>query len=284
MPDVDPAVIRKAYRDTPLGAGVIQTHYRTAGEGGPLVLLHPSPLSSAFMVPVIDTAKDLFRVIALDTPGYGGSDPLPEPAEDLAPYCDWLAAVLDAFGFERIVLHGSATGAQVAIEFAIARPERVTALVLENAVHFEDEERADIMANYFPSLAPQADGAHLLEAWRMADGLFRGFPWYQAPMDGPAPPVDLVHATAMAYLVAGEDYARAYRAAFNNERAERLAQVPVPTTVMRWAGSLLKEQADRFDAFDWPAHITMRYSEASVEARFGALRSVFETLKEHQSD
>ncbi|MEM1412642.1 MAG: alpha/beta hydrolase [Pseudomonadota bacterium] len=271
-------MIRKAYLDTPLAGGVIQTHYRTAGKGKPLVLLHPSPLSSAFMVPVIQTAEDHFRVLALDTPGYGASEPLPTPGDDLTPYVDWLDAVLDAFGLGSVVLYGSATGAQIAIEFACAHPARVEALVLENAVHFEDAERQDIMARYFPSLAPQADGAHLAEAWRMADQLFRGFPWYEAPVDGPSPPVELVHATAMAYLVAGEDYARAYQAAFNNERAERLAQVPVPTSVMRWDGSILKAQADRFDRFEWPAHITMHHSEATPEARFSALRSVFEAL------
>ncbi len=87
----------------------------------------------------------------------------------------------------------------------------------------------------------------------------------------------------MAYLVAGEDYARAYKAAFNNERAERLAQVPVPTMVMRWAGSLLREQADRFDNYEWPPHIAMQYSDASPEARFSALRSVFAALADGQS-
>jgi len=268
-------VIRRAYVDTPLAGGTIQTHYRTAGEGRPLVLLHPSPLSSAFMTPVIDTARDLYRVIAPDTPGYGASDPLPEPGEDLAPYCDWLEAALDALGLERVLLYGSATGAQIAIEFACRRPARLEGLVLENAVHFEDDEREHILANYFPSLAPRADGAHLLEAWRMADALFRGFPWFEAPMDGPAPPVGLVHATALGYLEAGEDYARAYRAAFRNERAERLARVPVRTAVMRWAGSVLKAQADRLDAFDWPAHITMHPSGPTAEARFAALREVF---------
>ncbi len=268
------AVLRKAYVDTPLAGGTIQTHYRTAGEGAPLIVLHPSPMSSAFMVPVIDTVSDLCRVLAPDTPGYGATEALPEPGEDLSPYVDWLLAFADAQGLDRFLLYGSATGAQIAIEFAHAHPQRLQHLVLDNAVHFTDAERAEIMARYFPDIAPREDGGHLADTWAMAKGLFQGFPWYEEPEAPlPDPPLSVVQATAVAYLVAGEDYARAYRAAFDNERAERVQSLTVPTTILRWAGSLLREQADRLDDFDWPEHITMEHSEATVEARFEALRT-----------
>lgn len=266
--------IRKAYSDTPLAGGTVQTHYRTAGEGTPLVVLHPSPMSSAFMVPVIDTVSDLCRVLAPDTPGYGATDPLPQPGDDLSPYVDWLRAFVDALGLDEFVLYGSATGAQIAIEFGHAYPGRLKHLLLDNAVHFTDAERADIMANYFPDIAPRDDGSHLDDAWAMAKGLFRGFPWYEEPDTPlPEPPLPIVQATVLAYLVAGEDYARAYKAAFNNEKAERVQSLTVPTTILRWAGSLLRTQADRLDDFAWPEHIVMKHSGASPVARFEALRS-----------
>ena len=146
--------------------------------------------------------------------------------------------------------------------------------MLDNAAHFTDAERDDILARYFPDIAPREDGSHLADTWAMAKGLFRGFPWYEEPEKPlPDPPLAVVQATALATLVAGVDYARAYRAAFNNERAERVQSLTVPTTVLRWAGSLLREQSDRFDEFDWPEHITMKHSEASPEARFSALRA-----------
>jgi pimeloyl-ACP methyl ester carboxylesterase len=276
---VSAAPFRKAYIDTDVAGGTIQTHYRTAGQGMPLVVLHPSPMSSAFMVPVIDTVSDRCRVLAPDTPGYGATDPLPEPGEDLTPYVNWLRAFVDAQGLDDFLLYGSATGAQIAIEFAHIFPGRLRHLVLDNAVHFTDAERADIMARYFPDIAPRDDGSHLAETWAMAKGLFRSFPWYEEPETAlPEPPLAVVQATALAYLVAGEDYARAYKAAFNNERAERVQSLSVPTTVLRWAGSLLRQQADRLDDFDWPPHITMRHSDAGVEARFATLRSVIAEL------
>ena len=63
-----------------------QVHYLRAGEGDPVLLLHPSPLSASFLRPLIDFLAGSFDVIAMDTPGYGSSDPLEEPGDDLVPY------------------------------------------------------------------------------------------------------------------------------------------------------------------------------------------------------
>src|SRR5690606_14891693 len=52
-------------------------HYRRAGSGPPLVLLHASPSSSRVQIPLLRAWADDFTVIALDTPGFGLSDPLP---------------------------------------------------------------------------------------------------------------------------------------------------------------------------------------------------------------
>lgn len=225
---------------------------------------------------------DLGRVIAPDTAGYGNSDPLLKPSKDLSAYIDWLKGFLDALHLERVVLYGSATGAQIAIEFARLYPQRVRHLLADNAVHFENHEREEIMRHYFPSLSPSADGGHLQQTWQIADALFQRFPWYreadEAESTSNDSPVDLVHATVMGYLQAGEDYARAYRAAFNNERAENLQAVSVPTSVIRWQGSILKTYADRLDEFEWPEHISMVHCGSSPEERFAAIRGCLKSL------
>ena len=57
-----------------------QLHYRSQGANHlpVIVLLHASPMSSANMLPIMNALSDSFKVIALDTPGYGQSDPLPQ--------------------------------------------------------------------------------------------------------------------------------------------------------------------------------------------------------------
>jgi pimeloyl-ACP methyl ester carboxylesterase len=253
-----------------------QTHYRTAGSGSPLVLLHPSPLSSAFMTSTIDQLKDQVTVIAPDTPGYGNSDPLTVEPKDLSPYVDWLAAFIRSMGHSSVGLYGSATGAQITIQFALAYPDMTDYIVLDNAVHFSDEERNQIMQQYFLNLLPTADGQHLRNAWEMSTSLFTHFPWYdkreENRIEGAQVPAEMVQATAMAYLTAGADYDWAYRAAFMSEKAENMLQIERPTRVIRWAGSMLAEYANRLDKYDWPENIRMVHCDASSEARFKAIQ------------
>lgn len=273
-------MIRKSYVDVSVEGRVSQAHLRRAGRGTPIVMLHPSPMSSAFLQPVIECAGRYLEVFAPDNPGYGRSDPLPEPPDSLAGYTLWLAALLEALGLGQVAVYGSATGAQIAIEFSKAYPERVSAMVLENVAHFEADEVERIMEDYFPDISPRADGAHLATVWSMAEAVFKGFPWYEhlGREAGDSPPLDFVHATAMAYLEAGPDYARAYRAAFKNERADRLAAVPVPVKVVRWSGGLLNEFSQRLDDHPMPDHIEMLHCGPAVEARFAALDAAFSAL------
>ena len=100
--------------------GERQVHYRHAGEGPPVVLLHQSPASSAALAPLIRRLAARFSVIAPDTPGYGHSDPLvPADAEPgIDDYVDAMAALFDVLGLQRPALFGSHTGAIIATRFA----------------------------------------------------------------------------------------------------------------------------------------------------------------------
>jgi len=261
---------------------VQQTHFRTAGTGPALILLHPSPLSSAFMVPLIELFEDVVTVYAPDTPGYGASDPLAEPGDGLSGYVDWLRRFMESQGLSSAGIYGSATGAQIAIQFAREFPHMTDYVVLDNAVHFSDEERAQIMKDYFPDLAPRSDGSHLQMAWDMSGKLYQYFPWFDQRAESRVAetqaPVELVHATAMSYLLAGCDYDRAYRAAFENENARNVQAIKRPTRIIRWQGSILRKYAGRLDEFEWPQHIRMVRCDASPASRYEALRNVIVEL------
>jgi pimeloyl-ACP methyl ester carboxylesterase len=103
-----------------------------AGAGEPLVLLHGL---TATRRNVVQGSRHLLgrgrRLIAYDARGHGESSPPPDP--DAYEYADLerdVAAVLDELGLERVALAGSSMGAATAARFALARPERVAALVL----------------------------------------------------------------------------------------------------------------------------------------------------------
>jgi pimeloyl-ACP methyl ester carboxylesterase len=155
--------IERGYFRAPTG----QIHYRVAGSGGrPLLLLHQSPLSGAQFEAVLPRlAGRGFHTVALDMPGFGMSDPAPEPLT-LDAYASCVPAALEHFGWSRCGLLGHHTGAVVGALHATARPETVEALVLNGFPLLSDAERAHFAAFYFGPKQIEADGSHLLRGWQ----------------------------------------------------------------------------------------------------------------------
>lgn len=112
-----------------------RVHYHEAGlpEAVPVVLLHGGgPGATAWSnfganVPVL--AKH-FRVIAIDQPGYGGSDIGTVTAHYFTHAADAVAGLLDALGIDRVHLVGNSLGGGTATRFALRHPDRAGRLVL----------------------------------------------------------------------------------------------------------------------------------------------------------
>jgi len=278
--------IRRAYVSIDSECFQGQIHYRSTSDtrdvDEAVILLHPSPLSSEFLLPMMSLFSEQTEVIAWDAPGYGQSDSLAIETQGLQPYVETLNNFIVNLGLSRVIIYGSATGAQIAIEYGKAYPKKVRGLILDNAAWFYDEEREAMMADYFPSLEPKADGSHIALAWKISGNLYRYFPWYDdseaAKINDQPAPLALIAKTAASYLAAGDDYSRAYRAAFINENPERLQALEVPTKLIRWAGSMLKKYTDRLDNAELPKTIEMRYAEASPQARLSVLHSTLQEL------
>jgi pimeloyl-ACP methyl ester carboxylesterase len=225
-----------------LTIGDRQLHYRAAGVGTPVVMLHPSPLSSAAVMPMGRALARHFRVYAFDTPGYGQSEPPASRPASLDDYLPDFAAALDALGLARICLYGAATGAQFAIEFARRYPERVALVVLDSAGHIAADECERVVRDYFPDVTPRGDGSHLATLWQMVRDLGVFFPWCDRRaarrIARDLAPPEALQSMLLDYLRAGERYDWAYRPAFYNERAERAHGVTLPSQRISTAGTV----------------------------------------------
>jgi 4,5:9,10-diseco-3-hydroxy-5,9,17-trioxoandrosta-1(10),2-diene-4-oate hydrolase len=112
--------------------GEHRLHYHEAGSGPALVLLHGSgPGVSGWSnfrgnFPVF---AQHFRTIVVDMPGFGRSERPPLERAYPRVAADSLITLLDALGIDKTHLLGNSMGGYVALEFALAYPERVARLV-----------------------------------------------------------------------------------------------------------------------------------------------------------
>jgi len=102
-------------------------YYEQAGSGHPLVLIHGFTLTTQMWEDQFAVFARHYRVIPYDMRGCGRSA---RPTEEPFTSVDDLCALLDALGVNRTVVLGLSRGGGVAIDFALAYPERTSALVL----------------------------------------------------------------------------------------------------------------------------------------------------------
>lgn len=153
------------------------THYRRAGRGPAVILLHQTPQSSKTMEPLMQRLAADCTAIALDSPGFGLSERLPGEVWSIDQLCDWLGATLDALGIRRAAFCGQHTGATIATEFARRHPERTACIALDGYTVFTRQECDSILPHQLYRFAPAWDGSHLIWAWsRFRDG-WMFFPW-----------------------------------------------------------------------------------------------------------
>lgn len=155
---------RRRYVDGPFG----QIHLRTAGDMAadrpPLICFHMSPMSSRIYERFVDRVGANRFAVAVDTPGFGMSDPPPAPPA-IADYARAMRAAIGELGISGPVdLMGYHTGSMIAADLAAGDPQLVRRLVLVSAPIFTDMERTEMRQLYAPVEAA-LDGRHLLRRW-----------------------------------------------------------------------------------------------------------------------
>jgi len=120
----------------------VSIFYREAGpkDAPAIVLLHGYPSSSRMYDTLIPLLADRFHLIAPDYPGFGQSE---APSSSRYRYTfDHLAEttdrLLEQLGIDRYVLFMQDYGGPVGFRIALAHPERVQAVIVQNANAYEE--------------------------------------------------------------------------------------------------------------------------------------------------
>jgi pimeloyl-ACP methyl ester carboxylesterase len=120
----------------------LKIFYREAGrpDAAALLLLHGYPSSSRMFEPLLARLAADCRLIAPDYPGFGHSD-APERGSytySFEALAQAMLGFIDALGLARYSLYLQDYGGPVGFRVALARPERVRALIVQNAVMHEE--------------------------------------------------------------------------------------------------------------------------------------------------
>jgi pimeloyl-ACP methyl ester carboxylesterase len=277
---------RRGFVNTPHG----QTHYRVSGTGPPVVLLHDSPRSSAMHGELIRWLGGQFTAIAIDTPGYGNSAPLPSsPQPEIADFAHALSAALDALGLTRCSIYGYHTSSKIVLELAVARPERLNGAILDGLSLPLTPSEPDFIARYMRPFDVSEDGSHLAREWTRIRDLHRFFPWFaksgRSRIHIDLPEAQQLHRYAIDVFSAGRHYPSAYAAAMRHQAIPLISRVRVPSVVMCRADDVLFRYLDALPE-NRPSNMGVERLSADRDTWRERLRSLFrqfaDTTPAHQ--
>jgi haloalkane dehalogenase len=195
------------------------------GRSTPLVLLHQTASSSLGYLPLIEALGDSYHVLAVDTPGFGASDPI--VGEVTVPRVGSLIVeALQHVGVSECWLYGHHTGAAIAASIAATHPDFVVKLMLSGPPLLSTEQKRRIVDTAV-SPAIEEDGSHLIRLWRRHRRL--------------ASDVPLEVAQRELYLsLASAEPEKTYQAVVGFDFEEVLGQIGCPTYVMGGANDTIR--------------------------------------------
>jgi len=210
--------MKKGYVDSPDG----QIHYKTEGSGEALLLLHQTPCSEE-TTPLIPYLSQEYRVIAMDSMGYGNSD-LPPREYEVEDFARSVITLLDALDIKKTHIFGHHTGAIIAYEVAHTYPERVDKLIFSGYCVW-DREKWDDLVNLLQSRPdPDAEGKFLLSTW----DTFRNFSPNSTPKSLIEPVVAALTARAKPY----DAHIACARYHYRTDIKQRLASIKSPVLII----------------------------------------------------
>ncbi len=153
--------VKRRYVDTSFG----QVHYYMSGEQGPLLFLfHETALSGNQYEKVLPLLGVKCRAIAIDTPGYGMSDPPAAPC-DMQSLSARLFAAIQEFDDGPVILAGAHTGSSFALELATTSlRDRATHVILSGLALLTPAEIEDFR-NIITVPEVDQDGRFLVVEW-----------------------------------------------------------------------------------------------------------------------
>jgi pimeloyl-ACP methyl ester carboxylesterase len=125
----------------------VRIHYQEKGTGTPLVLLHGYTSSTYSWKDVFEPLSKSFHVIAVDLKGFGFSGK-PDGDYTRRAQAILVAHLLEHLNIDKAWLCGNSMGGEVALNVALANPERVAGLILIDSGGVQVPGSGSLTPNY----------------------------------------------------------------------------------------------------------------------------------------
>ena len=272
-------MITRHFIDVESNGNKRRVHYRLAGSGPLLLMVHQSPRSSQEYEPLMQEWAKYFTCIAPDTPGFGQSDPLPGNPE-INEYADSLIEFLDALGVRQCAAYGFHSGGIILVTTVKRHANRFTTLAIGGYAIWTPEEQQLFSEKYLPEFHPSKYGKHLTWLWNRILEQSWFFPWFatdnqhrlSVAHDDPQR-IDLI---VREMLDAGNSYKAGYGAVLRapDDIPAVDAEVP-PCLISAYDGDPLQEHIDRLGKM--PPSWVARKVASPEEHRAVSLAHLLET-------
>ena len=233
-----------------VNVGDRQVHYRSVGQGPAVLLVHETPMTGMMLLPLAHKLAALgMTAIALDTPGYGISDALPQPRWPEFPmicdYADALVETIPALGMPKAHIYGSHTGALIVLEAGLRHPGGLGSVVVDGIPVFSRGDALALASEVNIPVYPRLqNGTHLLQLWHRYRDHIMFWPWWNLRGDArlpfPLPSSRWLMDRWLDWILPGDLYANSYHGAFRYEVDQALVRTRARTVLSAHDGDFLK--------------------------------------------
>ena len=175
--------------------------------------------------------KSFCCVLAIDTPGFGGSSHV-EVEATMPSYATAIAEAIRCYlsgqPKTQCFVYGHHTGAAVALQLAVDASDLVKGLLLHGPPLLTTPEMRDKVRNMYATPPLAADGAHFTAIWD------------RIRAKDPGLPLALSHREALLSLQAGGNYVAGYGAVADQDAEALLARVVAPVLILAGGRDSLK--------------------------------------------
>jgi pimeloyl-ACP methyl ester carboxylesterase len=119
----------------------MNVHYRIIGKGKPVVLIPGTGSCLQSWDGWVAQMKDSFQIISLDMPGFGLTGPRQDGNYKVAEYVNFLDKFLQNLKIDSFALGGNSLGGEIAWNYAIKYPQKVSRLVLVDPGGFHNPDK-----------------------------------------------------------------------------------------------------------------------------------------------